>query len=284
MRGRRFEVSTYGFDPNIQVIGSDPYGGAGTLGLLIPATLPTDPSQRYLFMLAQAQFGAHESGRIVGLRQYVSLGVNVPSTARSIIDGRDVGPLCEYPLELEVKAPAWHPVDANISWHLTRVEPDLYQTSNPSNAEGFQFLSADTPALVYATPLPDYHGPNGGRPYGTALDPQLGCFYDLRYPWQNDDEQYLDIEFEGPCKIVLWASVRQTVPGTRCPLNLTGTVTTLMIPPEDAFLVNFPLAVYARVAGSIIFETDNMVELARDLVAPRAAIDDCGCPDPRTAR
>jgi hypothetical protein len=273
MRGRRFEVSTYGFDADLQLLSSDPYGGAASLGLAVPATLPTDPAQRYLFLLAQAEFGPNVKGRVVGLRQYLEIGTYVDNQGG-----------CSYPLSLEVTSPRWRFIDGNVSWHLTRVDPTLYRNEHPNDAEGLQFADSTTPALIFQVPPADYHGPNGGRPYGTAVDPQLSCFYDLRYPWNNDDAQYLDDEFEGPCRIAFWASVLQTDPNARCTLALPGNVTTLMIPPEDAFVVNFPNSVYTRVAGSIIFETENMIELPRDLVEQRAKFDRCGRPDPRMPR
>ena len=77
MRGTRHELSTVGFDENLQIVGSDPYGSPYWVGQRIPATPPPNGS-RYLFLLALARFGAHTKGRLVGMRQLVTIGQNIP--------------------------------------------------------------------------------------------------------------------------------------------------------------------------------------------------------------
>ncbi len=192
--------------------------------------------------------------------------------------------IANYPLEHEVTTPFWKFVDGNISWHLRRVGP-LYQntTATTKNAESMQFLYGQTPALLFQNTPSDVGGyvpPYGGQPPGNALIPDLATFHDIRFPWwSNQAWRSLDIEIEGPCDIALFASVLQTDPTTRTPLVIPPGVPLRTLQPEDAFIATpadptnprqqigpAPNAIYARVAGSLIFEEPNMISTPLQLM------------------
>src|SRR5579884_3895704 len=145
MRGSRLELTTVGFDENLQNVGSDPYRSPYWVGQRIPATPPQNGS-RYLYLLAIKRIGAHRKVRLVGMRQLVTIGQYIPV----IVDEQVVA---SYPLEIAVESPWWKFVDGNISWHLRRVPP-MFQnvTANTNNKEGNQFLYGQTPALLFSTP------------------------------------------------------------------------------------------------------------------------------------
>jgi len=342
MRGTRHELTTVGFDENLQNVGSDPYRSPYWVGQRIPAFNPPNGS-RYLFLLALARFGAHTKGRLVGIRQLVTIGQNIPvfidttiapasngltlpqpvinaatagfpsngtilvttSAGVQVVSYTGITPtsftgtaggtgvmstggliqavIANYPLELEVTSPFWKFVDGNISWHLRRVGP-LYQntTATTRNAEGLQFLYGQTPALLFQRAPADlggYNPPYGGQPPGNVLVPDLATFHDLRFFWKTDDAwSSLDIEFEGPCDIALFASVKQTDPTTRTPLVIPPGVKLSTLQREDAFIATpqapldprqeigvAPDAKYWRIAGSLVFEEENFVRTPREL-------------------
>lgn len=250
-RGRRFEVSTKGFDENLQLIGSDSLSSPYWVGLRVPANATTDPKERYTALLAFARFGAGSRARLVGIRQLLTIGCFVPN------DNQDAP--ASFPLERPVETPFWKFVDGNVLWALRIIPPILQPTASTQNKEGRQFRYGTTPAFLFETtvgdsPIPPYAG---GLP-GNALVPDLYNFYDIRFPWVSDKAwDALDVSIQGPCDVVLFASIRQTslfrlaLPGTPPFLTTTG------ITPEDAFVGNNDTAQYWRVAGSLMFEEED---------------------------
>lgn len=264
----RFEVVTSGFDESLQTVFGDPYGGTSNVGLRVP-TLATPSGaesyvNRYLFNLASFSVGEGARGRILGWRQLVTLGYRYSS-------GTGAAP---YTVELPVASPIWRFPDGNISWHLQRLGPPseagiALPSPGPNDQRSLKYKWCETPALLYqAVTLPAlnpqyvdltaYTPPNSGRPWGTPLqNGQQGTFYDLRANWRDDQAWFsLDIPFEGPDIVALFASVKQTNPSTRPTLALPGTVYQNGLGPEDLFLQNYPNAIYWRVAGSLIVETE----------------------------
>jgi hypothetical protein len=273
MRGIRYEVSTSGFDPALQGVWSDPYGGAYNVGLMVPQVLPVvrDPQHRLLFMLAFARFGAHRKARLVGVRQLLTIAALIPQPSAEI-------PPPPYIFEQQVKTPYWHFTDADVSWHVMRVPPGNQPLPNKANADGIAFRYATGAALLFEK-NPNgvsYAPPNGGRPLGAPISSSLGNLHDIRYPWNSDHAQdSLDIEIEGPCDLVFYASVQQTNPATRPSISsagLTFPFGTGCLPKEEAFIGNFenqttPVPVtYWRIGGSMIIEENSMIPWPRGLI------------------
>lgn len=283
-RGRRAEVAGNGFNSNLILVGGDAYGKPYSLGVPIPATPATTPANRYLFLVAPViRLGANEKIRIVGLRQYLEIGTIVPDVAHAG---------CEYPVNIEVTSRTWSFTDGNVSWHLQRVPPMSLQTQHPANADGFQHLYAQTPALLFQNTPADVGGyvpPNGGEPWGSPIIPDLANFTDMRFGGQCCDAWHaLDMEEEGPCDIAFFASVRQTVPAERCVLVLPVGFPVGVLKPEDEFVARVPGigagvtgAVYTRIGGSIIYERENKYEEPRHLVEPIPEMGPCHVPDKR---
>jgi hypothetical protein len=263
-RKRRFEVATTGLDEYLQGIGDAPAISSNWVGLRVPTLATATINKRYLFLLCQFSVGHGEKVVLRGFRQMATLwnlqaasGGEAPAPAR--------------PIEQEITTPFWRFPDGNISWHIMLLGPPnaqgIARAQGAVDLPSFKFQYADGPALLYGPPAPaapaggfypniaSYTPPNGGRPYGVPIQAKLGTFYDLRTPWRADRAwDSLDIPVEGPETVAFFASVRQTNPSTRAVLTPPGTTYPLGIPPEEQFLLNFPNAIYGRVAGSMIVE------------------------------
>lgn len=256
--GRRiFEVSTTGVDENLQGLGSDPFGGMSSMGLRVP-TLPTaDVSGRYLAMLCAFSMGERATGRILGYRQFVSIGVKQSGDPPFIV-------------EMEVESPNWRFQDGNISWHLQQLGPPNNQgfppnDRGPVDLRNFKFRFGMTPAFLYQTAtvsgqfyvdLTAYTPPNAGKPWGRPLrNGAWPTVLDLRGNWRDDHAWVaLDMPVEGPDTIVMFASVRQTDSDARPVAALPTPFYPEGMAKEDVFLLNFPGAIYWRVGASLIVE------------------------------
>jgi hypothetical protein len=233
-------------------VGSDPAGGGYDLGIFIGANgNVTAPNLRQLFLLAVKKFGAGERGRLVGFRQYLTMGVYLQSS------NKPAG--VTYLLERPIETPTWKFVDGNVLWGVRQVPPKTHFKANVGNAEGLAFEYGQTPAQLFETIVgPQITPPYGGAFPGNVLNPELGRFFELRCRrWSRPSR--CDIPFEGPCDIAFFASVQQTNPATRTapPLVMTSQfLTTQGAVPEDAFLQNYPGSTYIRIAGSLIFEME----------------------------
>lgn len=251
------ETSTIGLSEYRQLVGSDPGGSLGVPYLRVPGQ-PSSATNRYLFLLAYIKVPENDRIAIVDLRQRVDIGLNVGNA--------DTAP---RPMIMPVTTDDWSFVDGNISWHLTRVAPDeLYPyVKGPNDADCFRFRVTEAPGLLYATAtlanpfymnLTAYTPPNGGQPYGRPLTNDLMTFYDLRFP-RNFQQRSVgprmrEIVVDGQCGVALWASVKQTNPGTRAPILTQGTNYFTGLPPEEAFLQNYAAnTAYWGVGGSILW-------------------------------
>lgn len=272
-RGHRWEVSTTGFDPNLQLVGSDPNGSPYAIGLQIPSEPVTGSSKRYLALLAVARFNANQRARLVGMRQLLTLVANIPDPNN---------PPASYPLEQRVLSPWWSFTDGNVEWLLRWVPKSPMDTNNPQNGEGLQFLYGTTPAFLYnaiaidGTPIP----PNGGNAPGEPLVAEYGGFRDIRSPWENPIP--MDADIEGPGDVAIFASIKQTDPRNRVQLvnALPGGIvlTTSGVTVEDAFVANYSPPIhptssgvrYGRIAASLIFE---------DMTSSASRPETMPCPD-----
>lgn len=264
-RGTRFEVSTNTRDASLQLVFSDPSGALTQLGIAIPKAVPTDSAtaweNRYLIQLVSVSFAEGERARLVGMRQRLLIGQLLGSTPA-------------VPVYTDVKTPDWHFTDGNVSWHLRRLSLEDTFVPNVNNAAEQMFRTSGGPALLFEQdPVTGYTPPNGGKPPGNAVIPEFGTFHDLRFPWQDDEAwDSLDVEIEGPCRIVLYVSVRQSDPVTRPSLNLNqeglSTDAINVILPEERFIQSFTNAIYTRVAGSLIFEGANFYPEPYEITDP----------------
>jgi len=204
--GGRIEVLTIGRNPNLEIVGSDPQGSPYDLGLFIGANGgATDPTKRQLFILCARRFNAGERGRLVGFREYLTLGVQTTSTTAG----------ATYPLERPVETPTWKYVDGNVVWGIRQIPPQPQVINNPDSADGLMFRYSLTSAQLFEsiaggiiTP------PYGGKFPGNVLRPELSQMHDLRCRrWSKPVK--CDVPIEGPCDIAFFASVQQTNPETR---------------------------------------------------------------------
>lgn len=260
----RTQQASAGIDEFAQGLTTDPFASLSATGLRVPGLLPisegaTLPS-RYLFQLASLGISSEERVCIRGIRQLLEIGLAQPQEG-----------LSAYPTILPVTTPNWHFVDGNVSWHLMRIPIRNRPRIPPTNADSFIFRNAfpgASGALLYesatfpaghvnAQGRPDFYvnmtsyvPPNAGQPYGTPLLPTI---HEIRYPWWSPhSSDSLKLIVEGPCYVVLFASVLQSASGR----HLEGvTAANLLGMPEEAFLLNFssggtPVQ-YWRVGGLI---------------------------------
>ena len=185
------------------------------------------------------------------------------------------------PTWFEVTTPGFHFPDSFLSWHLCTLDDSLLQAirtaAGPFDTSNFAFrMSNVNAAILYENAgfapadlnfqgKPDYYQlakgyvpPNGGgRPWGKPLG-SWGTFYDLRTPWRNSQAwQALDMEIEGPRTVAIFAACHQTNPATRQAITLPsgpGLPISSGIAPEEAFAVNWPLAIEGSVAAQLVVE------------------------------
>lgn len=267
----RAESATAGIDEVFQTVGADPYGRQADVGLRVPA-LVLPGTTRYLFLLSLFSVARGKTARLRGYRQLVKLGANAGTGE----------PVNYRPVEFNVTDPQFHPPGGNISWHLQDLGVkgangipgiDPKQAPPIPELDNFAWRMSTSPALLFETAtipagnayyisMTAYTPPNGGLPYGVGLlDGGFSTFYDLRTPWQASQAWHsLDVELVGPRTVALFASVKQTnpseTPNYALPeINGGATGYGSGISPEEAFLVNFPLANYWRVGGSLVVDT-----------------------------
>lgn len=253
-RAGRWEVTTAGNDPNLQLIGGDPWGAPDFTGLIVPtaSTLSITPigmpqyQFRYLFMAARAQFHNGEKARLVGLRLYASLFGDT-------VD--DVGTVTGT-FEKQIRNPMWRFPDANISFHVMQ-NPKLNRIRrNPLNADSLMYLDSYSPALLYQSLAP-YVPPNAGRPWGKSpVHSDLGNIHDLRYPWQDSQiEHELDIPIPMPSDIVAYVSAGQH-DDTAFPAPVFTANQFAAAGEEDQFWSAYANVRYGRIAVSLVFAED----------------------------
>lgn len=261
--GKVIEIATTGLDEYLQGLGGDPYLGASSMGLRVPGLATPDSQNRYLFLLASFTIGDGASARIVGYRQFSSLGFS-PGGGRFV--------------EQPISSPNFRLPDGNISWHLQRLGPPNaggypQQDPTPLDLRSFKKGWADGPCLLYSDymiaagnglymQLTDYTAPNDGRPWGTPLRAGTqGTFYDQRTKWLTGQAWYsLDMTLDGPDTIAFFASVYQST-GVYSAASADPLTFGNGLSAEEQFIGNFgagtsesPRPVYWRVGGSLIVE------------------------------
>lgn len=259
-RKRIVELASSGIDESLQLIGGDPFGGSSAMGLRVPGLATPNKASRYLFNAASFSVGEGESARILGWRQLVTIGAK---------QGQRV-------IEQEVTSPVFRFSDGNVGFYLRRLggpnsqgvpAPTPAGNVLPSTARGMSILPALLYQAITVPPLDGYYvdltaytPPNGGRPYGTAVEPGFER-NDLATPWRTHGAwSSLDVKIEGPETIAMFISVSQTNAGTRTALTPPGTFYPGGLSAEEQFLLNFPTAVYWRVGASLIVEFQNSWE------------------------
>jgi hypothetical protein len=267
----RYEVVTAGPNSEFGFIGSDPYQTSAYTGLVVPSTPTSQLGSRYLMLIARASFqGGEQSSdnagvRLVGIRTYAELIARIPGRTSPLATGSGPPTGSTVVFRREIESPLWHPPDGNISWHVMTINKVSRDTRNPLNTDGVMFQDSTSPALLFQTLAgpptapTTYTAPNGGRPWGTAVQ-GLGNIHELRYRSRTDrSEHVLDIPIVPPCDIALFASVRQNDPALNPSLGDTAvTQQFVALSDEDRFLVAYSaFAQYGTLYGSLVFE-DNI--------------------------
>lgn len=269
----KFEVSTVQVDPFLQGVapaGGDAFRGNVSTGIQIPSFV--SGNSRFLCLLARAKFNQNRRVRLVGIRQYVSIGA--PQ-----INGTGDTQYTSY-FEKPITSPRWRFPDGNVSWHVMALQPNIPApaflgalpvgvTGNIGNqAPGFSFVNNSGASSILSLGSSSggdatYTAPNGGRPFGVPLTPDLGNIHDLRWPWDSANSWHysLDVPINVPCDVALYASVQQTNASGRnnptppaAPEGVAATSAFSALSPEDQFLLTFPTsAQYWRIAGALVF-------------------------------
>lgn len=251
-RGRTVEVSTVGFDPDREGIGSGPSGGSNAVSsrLFIPEAPTPDNKHRYSFVLCGYRIPRGTTAHLLGWAQKLVIGQPLQTTAT-----------IPLPEDFPVVTPDWAFRDGNVVWSLrfipgNRKTPRLNpppgssllnrgpsKTTNPYGAYS-ALLYRDQAAVGYTPPA-------GGNFYGDPIF-SPGTFYDVRNPWRNYGPT-VDIPIDGPGDLIMVASVWQTNPATR-PVFVPppGPFDVGSLEPEERFLLSFPDAVYRGIAGHML--------------------------------
>lgn len=257
----RVSVYTSSPDPTNQFVGSGPtLGDLGNTGIVIP-DIPT-PTQlnRYLIRLCGIRLLPDCKAIIRGIRQYVTIGAEVPLSEDPIPK--------VFVFEKQIITPTWKFTDGNIAWFITKNGPQQTDGSNPLPSSlaqpplGFSPNVFDiTPGILYnqlfTSPLNPYIPPFNGSPPGVIVNNQFSVWRDIRFAWQRfNTVDTLNFEINGPGDLCLWASVYQTNPLTRT--NPPSSPPNPWLSPEDQFWSAYPsLARYYRIAGELLVDMYN---------------------------
>ena len=239
VRPDSFELASAGYDPSLQLVGSDPSGSQAWGGLVVPPAPTPDFTRRYLFLLAFMRLDANRRGKIVGIRTSVRLGVTIDSTIEGI----------GYPIEHEIEDPFWKGPGGNYCFYLRRIpSPGQRLVYNIDDGPSLSYQYANGPALLYQS-LGPYIPPGAGIPPGVDMMPG-GAWYDGRYSrWsEQNGAQGVDISVQGRCDIGLFVSLQQMAVSKPVPnADAQG------LSNDDTFLQKNPTAQFVRVAGSILW-------------------------------
>jgi len=243
------EYSSYGPDPLLAGVFGDPWNGTNSSYLQVPSGSTATADTRYLYRLVSVRLNARQEAFLVGYRQSILIGYEQPRPSNA--DEMSV-------VQIEQTTGFWRGFpDGNVSWSLT-VDRSLVTSRPPATAlvsplpAGYSSdIYGLEPALIASAPYPGYVPLNRGLPIGSPIG-SLGNFWELRSPFNSQATAVsLDYRIVGPATITFWASVRQTNParpGRAAPPAVDGT----FLPPEEQFLLAYPLARYRGVAGSIL--------------------------------
>lgn len=265
----RFEVSTYGFDPDLCGLGSDADGSLNAPGLRVPLLATTARNQRYLFQCATVRLGGAPIW-LVGMAEMLTL---YEDTAAGTPPVAPVEKLIGRPGSGN---PLYHLPDATWSFHLRHVRTmprPSWANQNPLTAESFAWrFSGSAPALVFETAtfaaanldanghpdnytaLTGYAPPWGGSPPGVDVG-GFGNFSSIEHPWDDPSLQAIEpIAVSGGGALILYASVWQSNPETRATVTWPGSMPGDPQLPEPAMVSGFTNSIYGRVGGKLIME------------------------------
>lgn len=261
------EIAAAGIDEYVQGFGLDPYLSLTATGLRVPPFV-TLPQNRYLFQLATLRVMQARPVRVRGVKVGINLG-----TVQETTPGEGE-PTVSRVVEFPVTTQGWHPPDGGWAFYLMDIPPMNRWPRMSTDSDSFIYRFAETDsALVYEsaafnagdvnsfgrpdfyTTLTGYVPPFAGLPLGRPI---ISPMRDIRYPFDNPtSNDALRIDARSNRTIALYASIQQTDPSTRIALKVPATPTNIQsngIPPEEAFLLNFPDANIWRVYGSILYE------------------------------
>lgn len=263
LKTRRKELFSFGIDEQLQVPQKgDPWGSLQAVGLRVPTAPTPGFAFRYLFNLASFTLADGQKALIRGYRLFWTLGQKTNERA----------------VEQAVTTPFFKLPDGGVSFHLFKFgagsfgvpgQPPLGTLTAPPQISSAKWWS-DTPALLYDSfaVTPDqfyvnntgYNPPNRGKPWGRPSAGGLGYLYGAYTPFETFGAwQALDIGIEGAGVYWLAASVAQSNPQTRPPLDVPGGSVAnfpLGLSPEEQFLQVFTNAIIWRVGGSLVVDID----------------------------
>jgi hypothetical protein len=271
---RRVGTSSYGFDPTLCGLGSDPYGSLNQSRIRVPPNpstggageVPAQPA--FMFQLCTVGL-PNRCCRLMQVRQILELG-----------EDTNAGTPPVYPLIKRVGRsgagnPAFRFPDGYVSWHvrLVRQIPVIpWSSQSVLSTDSFMWRWSASPALVFETATfpaadldwrghPDnyltlngYTPPWGGQPLGENVG-DLGTFYEVRFPDDDPSKQAIDpIPVQGPGALVFYACVWQTNASARTKITVPASFSLDPELPEDGFVCDFTSANYWGIGGSLTVE------------------------------
>jgi hypothetical protein len=278
---RRSVASTRGTDPGRGFVGGPYPGDIGNVGILIPTAPTVSQYTRYLARLCAVEVPKGHKGRVTSIRQLATLIAKIPIVGEV---RQEQGSCTAFTpaifLEKQIKSPFFSLPDGNIVWFL-RAVPIVKQTGTMAAAfaDGYSRnpygLDSAIIALNIAAP---YTPPDRGVPPGDEMS-EYGIWYDMRFPWytHTTNTHALNLEVEGPCAIIMYASIWQGDPTTRPrPDNGLGPeqfMTDDGSESEDKFWIAYPCTRYHRIGGEITVEIERS-SVCKCSVCKKT---ECGC-------
>lgn len=229
---RRVDMTTAGFNENLQTFGGDFAASMNGTGLRIPV-LP-----HVTYRLLCAKVNLDEGDRIVGVIPWLVI-------AARILPAQQAGGA--FILPKHVETPSWCFQDTPpVCWTITRRKKTSFrQPTGPLDQLSFRLRDTDDCAVVYETAtipgapiLPGYLGLTAYAPPKIIGAVQF-VWRDVRGLWNHDGASHPELCADGPEEWRVYADVFQTDPNVetgRFQPNLPTNGFTPFISPEDGFV------------------------------------------------
>jgi hypothetical protein len=249
----RQELTSFGFDDFLQLVGGDMDRTPTSTGIRIPET-PSDGVNvgRYLALCACAD--VTDGDIIVGWAQLLTIAALIGQG-----DGGFTAPF--YRDERDVKTPGWRFQDGFATFYLT-AEPraqvsmsqgpisPLFVAPPPGKSfdqESFVFEDATTSTMLYETcripavpTAPGYLGLDQYQPPAIRGTRLLAFTRDVRVPFSTGSFEFLKIPIHQTMRVRAYCAVWQTNPGTRLKNTLAASSFAGGLAPEEEFLQVYP--------------------------------------------
>lgn len=253
-RSRLVDLLTRNQDELAVGVGTSPLpGDLGSPLVNIPSDPTRDWRDRYRFVLASYSVPKGYELRLMGIGQALRVGwiqeIEVPAEPEPITVLQRI--------DIPVTDPDFSFVDGNVSWHLRFVqgevqEGELLEPTTPPPGPGILISQYPSSSGLQALDLGPYLPPQGDIP-GEAVG-SLGTFNDLRFLGIHKTPT-MRVNIRGPGRLLFMATVFQTDPANRVPLQVPQGFPPEILTPEQRMVLAAPtLARFTRIGGRLLVD------------------------------